>query len=55
MFLILSLGTHLFVKVPLSGDSEVTFLVFESSYLEAIPLNTLPKDTTIELAGLSPH
>jgi len=27
----LGLGTHLFVKVPRPGDSEVTFAVFESS------------------------
>jgi len=27
----LGLGTHLFVKVPRPGDSEVTFSVFESS------------------------
>jgi len=26
-----SLGTHLFVKVTRAGDSEVTFVVFESS------------------------
>jgi len=26
----LGLGTHLFVKVPRLGDSEETFLVFES-------------------------
>jgi len=28
----LGLDTHLFVKVPRPGDSEVTFLIFESSY-----------------------
>jgi len=59
------IGTHLFVKVPRPEDSEVTFLVFESSCdlyyqsnhskIEAIPLSTLPKDTTSELASLSPH
>jgi len=27
----LGLGTHLFVKIPRSGDSEVTCSVFESS------------------------
>jgi len=27
------LGTNLFVKVPRPGDSEVTFSVFESSYI----------------------
>jgi len=27
----LGLGTHLFVKVPRQGDSEVTFSVVESS------------------------
>jgi len=48
------LGTHLFVKVPRPGDSEVTFLVFElschyqsnHSKVEEIPLSALPKDTT---------
>jgi len=50
------LGTHLFVKVPRPGNSEVTFSVFESScQVEAIPLNALPKDTISELSGLSPH
>jgi len=56
------LGTHLFVKVPRPGLSEVIFSVFESSChllhqsnhskVEAIPLSALPKDTTSELAGL---
>jgi len=32
----LSLGTHLFVKVPRPGDSEVTFSVFESKPLKDI-------------------
>jgi len=51
------LGTHLIVKVPRPGDSEGTFSVFESSCskVEAIPLSAFPKDTTSELAGLSPH
>jgi len=60
------LGTHLFVKVPRPGDSEGTPSVIESSFhlllyqsnhskVEAIPLNALPKDTTNELADLSPH
>jgi len=61
------LGTHLFVRVPRPGDSEVTFLVFESSChlllpdslttqkVEAIPISALPKDTTSELAGLFLH
>jgi len=31
-------GTHLFVKVPRSGDSEVTFSVFESSYHLLLPV-----------------
>jgi len=45
---ILGLGTHLFVKVPRPGDSEVTFSVFESRYyqsnhskVEAIPVSAL--------------
>jgi len=46
-------GTHLFVKVPRPGDSEVTFWVIESA--ATIPLSALPKDTTSELAGLSPY
>jgi len=64
--LYVGLGTHLFVKVPRPGDSEVTFSVFESSCrqaatcyyqsnhskVEAISLSALPKDTTSELAGL---
>jgi len=47
---------RLFAKLPRPGDSEVTFAVFESSFhcyyqsnhskLEAIPLSTLPMDTT---------
>jgi len=55
----------LFVKVPRPGDSEVTFSVFKSSdslLLPVLPLkgrgnplSALPKDTTSELAGLSPH
>jgi len=40
----MSVGTHLFVKVPRPGDSEGTFSV------EVIPLSSLPKDTTSELA-----
>jgi len=61
----LGLGTHLFIKVPRPGDSEVTFSVFESSChlllpvyhskLEAISLSALPKGTISELGGLSPH
>jgi len=60
------LGTHLFVKVPRPGDSEVTFFGLQvklppvttsSKYSKvgAITLSALPKDTTSELAGLSPH
>jgi len=54
-----------FVKVPQPGDSEETFLVFESSChlllpvkslkVKVIPVSALPKDTTSELADLSPH
>jgi len=36
--LFLGLGTHLFVKVPRPGDSEVTFLVFQSSFHLFLPL-----------------
>jgi len=32
------LGTHLFVKVPQPGDSEVTFLVIESSCHLILPV-----------------
>jgi len=31
MSCILGLGTHLFVKIPRPGGSEITFSVFESS------------------------
>jgi len=34
----LSLSTHLFVKVPRPGDSEVTFSVFKSSYHLLLPV-----------------
>jgi len=34
----LGLGTHLFVKVPRPGVSEVTFLVFESSCHLLLPV-----------------
>jgi len=30
----LGLGTHIFVKLPRPGDSDVTFPVFESSYCQ---------------------
>jgi len=33
----LDLSTHLFVKVPRPGDSEVTFSVFESSFYLLLP------------------
>jgi len=49
--------------VPRPGDSEETFLVFESSFhpyyqynhskVEAIPLSALPEDEASKLAGLS--
>jgi len=34
----LSLGTHLFLKVPRPGDSEVTFSAFESSCHLLLPV-----------------
>jgi len=59
------LGIRLFVKVPRSGDSEVTFrsssqaatCYYQSNHskVEAISLSALPKDTTSELAGLFPQ
>jgi len=57
------LGTHLFIKVPLPGDSEVTsssqaatfYYQFNHLKVEEIPLSALPKDTTSELVGLSSH
>jgi len=58
-------GTQLFVKVPWPEDSEWPFqsssqaasCYYQSNHLkvEAIPLSAFPKDTTSELAGLSPH
>jgi len=38
ILLSLGLGTHLFVKVPRPGDSEVTFSVFESSCHLLLPV-----------------
>jgi len=62
---VLSLGAHLFVKVPRPGDNEVAFrsssqaatCYYQSNHskVEVIPLSGLPKDTTNELASLSPH
>jgi len=59
------LGSHLFVKIPRQGDSEVIFrsssqtvtCYYQSNHskAEAIPLTTLPKDTTSKIAGLSPQ
>jgi len=54
---------HLFVKLPRPGDSEVRsssqaatcYYQFNHSKVEAIPLSALPKDTNIELSGLSPR
>jgi len=37
-FSCLGLGTHLFVKVPRPGDSEVTYSVFESSCRLLLPV-----------------
>jgi len=62
----IGLGTHLFIKVPRPRDSEAfrsssqaatCYYWYQSnqSKVEAIPLSALPKDTTSELAGLSPH
>jgi len=61
----LRLDSHLFVKVPRPGDSEVTFSIFSQaatcyyqsnhSLVEAITLSALPKNTTSKLAGLSSH
>jgi len=34
----LGLGTHLFVKIPRPEDSEVTFLVFDSSCHLLLPV-----------------
>jgi len=53
VFLENGLVTQLFLKVPWPEDSEGIFAVY--SKVEAIPLSALPKDTTSELAGLSPH
>jgi len=55
--------SRLFAKLPWSGNSKVTFSVFESSCqllhqsnhskVEAIPVSALPKDTTSELLAYS--
>jgi len=63
---VIGIGTHLFVKVPRPRYSEGTFFRSSSraatcyyqsnqSKVEAISLSTLPKDTTSELASLSPR
>jgi len=63
------LGTlaHLFVKVPRPGENDVILSVFgvklppvtsiqsNQSKVKAILFSALPKDTTNELSGLSPH
>jgi len=59
------LTAHLFAKVSRTEDSEGTFLFFESSChlllpvllfkVAAILLSALSKDTTSELASLSPN
>jgi len=60
----LGLGTHLFVKVPRPGENEGTSSQAATCYYhsnsnhskaEATPLSALLKETTSELAGLSPH
>jgi len=57
-------SARLFAKLLRPGDSEVTsssqaatcyYQSNHSSKVESIPLSALPKDTTSELAGLSPH
>jgi len=35
---VLGIGTHLFVKVPRPGESEVTFLIFESTCHLLLPV-----------------
>jgi len=52
------LGTHLFVKVPRPGDSEVTFSVFESSYqckMSTQHLNYTTVDCGSEISVLEVH
>jgi len=58
----LGLGTDLFVKVPRPGDlfglpnqAATSYYQSNHSKVESIPLSALPKETTSELAGLSPH
>jgi len=44
-------------KWPLRSSSQAATCYYQSNHskVEAIPLSALPKDTTSELAGLSPH
>jgi len=44
-------------KGPIRFSSHAAIYYYQSnlSYVEAIPLSALPKDTTSELAGLSSH
>jgi len=52
----LNLSVCSFICQDSSKDSEVTFVVFESScHSLTISLSVLPKDTTSELINLSSH
>jgi len=44
-------------KGPFRFSSNAAICYYQSNHskIEAIPLSALPKDTTSELAGLSPH
>jgi len=44
-------------KGPFRSSSQAATCYYQSnrSKVKVIPLSALPKDTTIELAGLSPH
>jgi len=44
-------------KKPFWSSSQAATCYYQSNHskVEAIPLSSLPKDTTSKLAGLSPH
>jgi len=44
-------------KGPFQSSSQAVTSYYQTNHskVEAIPLSALPKDTTSELAGLSPH
>jgi len=42
-------------RLPIDSSNPACYYQSNHSKIEAIPFSALPKDTTSELAGLSPH